>query len=201
MKRAGSIKRQVSVRRGGRSSAPRSKSSRRLIRGGGRKINIALGTGIAAIGGTYMYGYYDNKKVKNWYKKTFRTSLEIVSEYLNEIGNYSPCVISKLKISFHKLPQVMGEKEILKFYCIKNFSTNLIFTDKFANEVSTVLHCLDTTSSDVDTSTTSGDDAVGNMDPVVAPTNTIAAACKMDSDEEFILYVIMVQMYMYTLNA
>ena len=93
VKRAESIKRQVSVRRGGRSSAPRSKSSRRLIRGGGKKINIALGTGIAAIGGSYMYGYYDNKKVKNWYKKTFRTSWELVSEYL-----HSPCVISKLKI-------------------------------------------------------------------------------------------------------
>ena len=71
-KRRGSSR--VSVRRGGRSSrsAKRSKSSRRSIRGGGRKANIALGTGIAAVGGTYAAVYFQLNKFFSWYQEWFK---------------------------------------------------------------------------------------------------------------------------------
>ena len=59
------------MRHGGRSSrsAKRSKSSRRSIRGGGKVGKIALGTGIAAMGGTFAASYFKLKPFLNWYKK------------------------------------------------------------------------------------------------------------------------------------
>lgn len=205
VKRA-SIKRRVSVRRGGRSSrsAPRSKSSRRLIRGGGRKTNIALGTGIAAIGGSYMLQYYNQQKVKNWYDKTFRPSWEIVSKHLQLY--YSPTKNetfageSKLQLRFENLPHVMGKTEYKKFSCISNYKSSvLFFYDKFAIEHADAVQRVSTTSGDVESieSTTTSDGAAGGSlgNPVGAPTATFAAACSMNSDEEFILYNIMVDLY------
>ena len=205
VKRA-SIKRRVSVRRGGRSSrsAPRSKSSRRLIRGGGRKTNIALGTGIAAIGGSYMLQYYNQQKVKNWYDKTFRPSWGIVSKhlqfYFSPTKNETFAGESKIKVRFENLPNVMGKIEYKKFSCISHFKSSYLFFEKFAIEYADALQRVSTTSGDVESikSTTTSDGAAGGslgMYPVVAPTATVAAACSMNSDEEFILYNIMVDLY------
>ena len=204
VKRA-SIKRRVSVRRGGRSSrtAPRSKSSRRLIRGGGRKTNIALGTGIAAIGGSYMLQYYNQQKVKNWYDKTFRPSSKIVSDYLQLYYSSRGETFageSKIKVLFDNLPHVMGNTEYKKFSCISHYKSNFLFFEKFAIEHADAVQRVSTTSGDVESikSPTTSDGAAGGslgMYPVVAPTATVAAACSMDSDEDFLLYCIMVQIY------
>jgi hypothetical protein len=67
-------------------------------------------------------------------------------------------------------------------------------------EYSDAVQRVSTTSGDVESikSTTTSDGAAGGslgMYPVVAPTATVAAACSMDSDEEFLLYWIMVDLY------
>jgi hypothetical protein len=163
-----------------------------------------LGTGIAAIGGSYMLQYYNQQKVKNWYDKTFRPSWGIVSKHLQLYFSHTKDETfagkSKIKVCFENLPNVMGNIEYQKFCCISNYKSSVFFYNKLTEEYSDAVQRVSTTSGDVESikSTTTSDGAAGGslgMYPVVAPTATVAAACSMDSDEEFLLYWIMVDLY------
>lgn len=170
VKRA-SIKRRVSVRRGGsRSSrsALRSKSSRRLIRGGGRKTNIALGTGIAAIGGSYAAKYYLHQKINKWYKNKFRPNWErgVVYISLEGIGK------SKIQDCLEKLQEI----DINKFLCIHQITNSPLYYDLFATEFDKAKERI----------STSGAGAGASAGVV---------RCSIEIDEEFILYCIMVGAY------